>query len=685
MKKLVLLAAVSFTFSLCAQEVKKADALVSPRIAGQTITVGGTDADIAGYHNRSIQFAIDAIQKTGGKVVLNPGTYEIKAPVRMKSNITLAGAGETTVLKRDRGVQTKYIIDADYGELKLTVENADGFEIGMKIQVTDNANNGCWNVSTAYITDIEDNVIYIDKGLIRDYRSDLDGLVSNASSVIDVMDAENATVSNLVIDGNRAENYFADGCNSAGVLIQRSKHIMVDHVTVKDFNGEGISWQITEHVTISNCEVSGSGNTGLHPGTGSPFSVIEHNNVHHNDRDGLFICWRVYQGRVTGNEFHHNGRFGICTGHKDTDVVFENNHIHHNRSDGVNLRPERESNAPHRNTFVRNIIGNNGTAGGGFGFSIQSPARELVLKENIFRNSSKTQKAAIYIYRTGLKPTLVNNRFDPHELGDVVFDSLYQRSDLLQHRVIPTKEGRDSMAFCLMLPPSYPNDRAAYPVIYYLHGLGDEYDGTLSQYLADFFMKQFRDSNFPEAIMVFPDGEDGTWVDHHDGDPSLESDVTGALIPYIEKAYRTEPSNRLIMGWSAGGHGALYFFTKYPGLFKGVVSLDGSIVTWEEFLHFEKERANQITNADSVYFYEHCSPYPWVARNRQPLLQKTKPSIFLAASFFIPTHQRFLSVLQDLDIPYSYHEMDCGHELGCVMSEVSDELLMFISRVLGPS
>jgi hypothetical protein len=193
-------------------------------------------------------------------------------------------------------------------------------------------------------------------------------------------------------------------------------------VHVKDFNGEGISWQITEHVSIRNSEISGSGNTGLHPGTGSPFSVIENNDVHHNDRDGLFICWRVYQSNVAGNKFHHNGRFGLCTGHKDTDVLFVNNHIYNNASDGVNLRGERESNAPHRNTFLSNTIENNGTQGAGYGFSINSPASDILLKENRFLNSSGSQKAAIYVYKAGLEPELENNHFDKHELGELIFE-----------------------------------------------------------------------------------------------------------------------------------------------------------------------------------------------------------------------------------------------------------------------
>jgi len=402
-------------------EQKKADALVSPRFVEQVITVGGSNADITGFDNRSIQYAIDAVEKTGGTVKLMPGNFEIKAPVRMKSNVRLEGSGRETVLKKVNGFQTRFIVDADYGELKLTVENSDGFEPGMKIQVTDKDNSSCWDVSTAYITDIQDNTIYIDDYLIRDYRADRDGFVSNASSVIEIIEGKNITVSNLTTDGNKSENYLADGCTSAGIMVFKSENVTIDNVHVKDFNGEGISWQITENVTVKNSEISGSGNIGLHPGTGSPFSVIENNDVHNNTRDGLFICWRVYESRVSGNKFHNNGRFGICTGHKDTDVIFNGNHIYNNGSDGVNLRGEREANAPHRNTFVENVIENNGTIDGGYGFSVNSPAKDLVLKNNIFRSTgAQTQKAAIFIYSNGLMPELINNKIEPHPMGELL-------------------------------------------------------------------------------------------------------------------------------------------------------------------------------------------------------------------------------------------------------------------------
>ncbi len=419
MKNIYLIVWFAFPLLTFAQEsLNNVDALVTPKIRELVLTAGGRDADVSGFNNQSIQFAIDAVAKTGGMVKLNPGTYEIVAPIQLKANVNLVGSGESTLLKKVAGVQTKFIQDADYGELKLTVENADGFEIGMKVQVTDSENSSCWNVSTAYISDIVDSVIYIDKGLIRDYRSDKNGLISNTSSVVEAIEASNSSISNLTIDGSREKNFFADGCNSAGILILRSKNVTVDNVRVHNFNGEGISWQITENVTVKNSEISGSGNTGLHPGSGSPFSVIENNDIHHNQGDGLFVCWRVYESRVEGNKIHHNGRYGICTGHKDTDVLFSGNHIFENENDGINLRGEREGNAPHRNIFVNNTIENNL----GYGFSINSPAKDLVLKDNVFKNSARTQKAAIYIYLNGSTPEMQNNKFEKHELGEMIYE-----------------------------------------------------------------------------------------------------------------------------------------------------------------------------------------------------------------------------------------------------------------------
>jgi hypothetical protein len=400
------------------------DALVHPKSETMVITVGGETADRPDFTSLAISHAVDILtSKGGGTVKLNPGLFTISGPVRLTSNISLIGAGRETVLKKVDGIQTPFIRDADYGELKLTVANAAGFEPGMGVQIYDEKQNSGWAVSTAVVTNVEGNVIYIDNYLVRDYIADHAGMMSNACSIISAVETDHVHIADLVVDGNKTTNNYLNGCRGGAVYVHKSTNTLLENIQVRDFNGDGISWQLTENVTVRNCEVSGCTNSGLHPGTGSPKTVIEGNESHHNDNEGLFICWRVHHGIVRNNRFHHNGRFGICTGHKDTDMWFEENHIYQNGSDGINFRGEKAANAPHRNTFIRNTIENNGTEKGGYGFLFNSPSEEIVIKDNIIRDTGAgSQKAAVYITNNGLPVTLENNQIAGHSDGEIVFE-----------------------------------------------------------------------------------------------------------------------------------------------------------------------------------------------------------------------------------------------------------------------
>ena len=394
------------------------DALVKPKTQERLITVGGPSANIQGFTNQDIQIAVDALPAEGGTVKLDPGEFKMMAPVRLRSNVKLIGSGAKTILKRIDGYHSKFVIDADYGELKITVEDASGFKPGMSIQITDKPNSGCWDVTTATITDIVKDTLYFDTYLIRDYDSELNGMVTNAGSCVSVHDAQNVYISDFTVDGNKEKNDLLDGCNGGGIAIIKSKNVTVEKVHVKDFNGEGITWQITENVTVRNCEISACTNMGLHPGTGSPNSLIENNNSH-NNKVGLFICWRVHHSVVRGNQFHNNSENGISTGHKDSDVLFEKNHIYENVQDGVYVREEDDKNSPHRNTFINNIVENNG----GNGFFISGKPSNMLIKENVIRSTIKgKQKAAIFIAKNSLPVKEENNKMSGSADGNIVYE-----------------------------------------------------------------------------------------------------------------------------------------------------------------------------------------------------------------------------------------------------------------------
>ena len=255
-----------------------------------------------------------------------------------------------------------------------------------------------------------------------------------------------------------------------------------------------------------------------------------------------------------------------------------------------------------------------------------------------------------------------------------------QESGLLQAKVIPGTDEHGTIKFGILVPPSYENRTGSNPVIYYLHGGNRYYLGPRAQWIASFFNKQFSEGQLPACIMVFIDGGEGYWMDHYDGSPLLETDIVNYLIPYMDKNYRTIPSKRLIMGYSMGGNGAAFFYTKHPELFAAAVSLDGVIVTYEDYLYRTGGRPEIISDED--YFFEYGSPYGWVKRNHKALIEKPDTSILLTAGFLVEANKEFLSLLEEEGIPAKYVEFGYDHEFGFVFSESQDELIHFISKRL---
>jgi len=386
--------------------------LVDLKYAEQVITVGGPSADISGFTSQAIQIALDAVKARGGGIVkLNPGTYQIIGPVRLSSNTSLIGSGKLTVLKKCDGFKTSFIIDADWGMLKAVVKDASGFKIGMGIQLFDDSHNQAWDVTTAVITDIHDNVIYFDNRTVNDYLASLNGTITNGCSIIEAVDVENIKIADLMIEGNKTTNDNINGCRGGGIYIHKSKNCTVENVRINEFNGDTFSWQITENITIRGCEASNGGGLGFHPGTGSDHSIVENCISHHNSGDGIFLCWRVQNGIFRNNTVYSNGDNGISIGHKDTDNLFENNHVYENAHHGVLFRSENEQNSGHRNTFTNNTIENNGTERESAGFYIGGETHDITITNNTIRSTGKgNQTTAILVGKKSSKVTAKDNQ-----------------------------------------------------------------------------------------------------------------------------------------------------------------------------------------------------------------------------------------------------------------------------------
>jgi len=251
-KSIIWLISLVFTCLIATQVIHCQNiGLVDVKSAEQIITVGGPDADVPGFTSEAIQIALDALKTRGGGIVkLNPGVYDIIGPVRLSDNTSLKGSGKKTLLRKCDGFETSFIIDADWGMLKAMVKDASGFKAGMGIQLYDDHHDQGWDVTTAVITDIGDNVIYFDNRTVNDYLASLNGTITNGCSIVEVVDAVNVKIADFIVEGNKAANSYINGCRGGGIYIHKSKDCLVENVRINEFNGDSFSWQITENITL---------------------------------------------------------------------------------------------------------------------------------------------------------------------------------------------------------------------------------------------------------------------------------------------------------------------------------------------------------------------------------------------------------------------------------------------------
>ena len=64
----------------------------------------------------------------------------------------------------------------------------------------------------------------------------------------------------------------------------------VRNCTARNYNGDGISAQISDGVQILNSESYGHSGYGVHPGTGSANTLVKSCKLYDNGQIGLFLC-----------------------------------------------------------------------------------------------------------------------------------------------------------------------------------------------------------------------------------------------------------------------------------------------------------------------------------------------------------------------------------------------------------
>ncbi len=352
-----------------------------------TITVGIENADIVGSDNRALQAAIDYIAGLGGGTVeIGPGKYTMNDSLHLRSFVTVRGSKDKTVLRKTRAAASPLAVDGDFGEEQITLKNPEGFKVGHGVAIWDK-NSGGFHTTVARITGQNGSRFSISKPLNADCMIGNNAQAATVYPVVSGYELEGARVEDLIIDGNKDENISLNGCRGAGIFLYRGFGTVIANCKVRDYHGDGISFQQSNDVIVENCVSEGNAGLGLHPGSGSQRPIIRGCIARSNGEDGLFLCWRVKHGLFEKNVFENNGRFGISIGHKDTDNLLRGNEVRSNQQEGIFFRNETEGMAGHRNRLENNLIENNGAKGGGAGIRVRGETKNLVFRNNIIRDT----------------------------------------------------------------------------------------------------------------------------------------------------------------------------------------------------------------------------------------------------------------------------------------------------------
>ena len=376
-----------------------------------TITVGRTGADLIGADNRALQAAVDYVASLGGGVVeIGEGEYLMRDSLHLRSDVTVRGRKGKSILRKADAVVSPLALDGDFGEQQVTVEAPSGFDVGAGVAIWDD-NAGGFHTTVARITGRRGNTFAIDAPLMADCMVAQHAKAATVFPVVSGSNIRGARVEDLIIEGNKDANPNLNGCRGAGIYLYRGFGTAILGCVVRGYDGDGISFQQSNDVTVVDCISEGNTGLGFHPGSGSQRPVLRDNIARRNGTDGLFLCWRVRHGVFENNRLEENGQFGISIGHKDSDNLLRGNHVVRNGSNGVFFRNESAGMSPHRNRLEGNVIEDNGRGSGTAGIRVRGEPSGLIFEGNVIRDT-----------RTGSEQTqtigiLVEERVGPVEVG----------------------------------------------------------------------------------------------------------------------------------------------------------------------------------------------------------------------------------------------------------------------------
>jgi S-formylglutathione hydrolase FrmB len=249
----------------------------------------------------------------------------------------------------------------------------------------------------------------------------------------------------------------------------------------------------------------------------------------------------------------------------------------------------------------------------------------------------------------------------------------------------------ESVHYCVMLPPDYDGATAGhsprrYPVLYFLHGLGDNEQSLFKGGGWDLIQDLRQKGQVSDFLIVTPEGRRSFYINSADGRVRYSDFFIREFIPYIDSHYaiRRERSARAISGFSMGGYGALRFAFAHPELFSSVSAQSAALIA-EPPQQAESGGLGTVFGSPvDARHWDENSPFVLAKRNRTSIRASGLSIYFNCGSKddfgFDQGAEKFHRQLQSEGIPHEYHLYPGNHSGEYFMAHLG-EVLKFHSRV----
>jgi enterochelin esterase-like enzyme len=258
---------------------------------------------------------------------------------------------------------------------------------------------------------------------------------------------------------------------------------------------------------------------------------------------------------------------------------------------------------------------------------------------------------------------------------------------------MPSKILNGDRKYAIYLPPDYGTSQRSYPVLYLLHGGGDDQTGWVQfgevLHIADTAINK---GEATPMIIVMPDANTGKrgYANDIKGEWRYEDFFFQEFMPFIEKTYRIKKDKhyRAVAGLSMGGDGTFTYALHHPELFSAACPLSAGTgpLTMEALkANIGKNGPKDVTDAEMESYFKRQSVLALVNAVPDDSKKAVRWYIDCGDDDFLYEGNCLVHIaMRKKEMPHEFRVRDGGHNwtywrasLPTVLSFVSDSFHQF--------